>query len=753
SAEPEILFNIHADYRLGIYGNSTVCIEKGSRKRYYSIPYGVIGDVSGYLSENTNLSLSDTAMFLSTSDSLLVSMSGLSCYASDRAALIAAMNIPSWTKINGMGIPETGDATVSLDNLIGLKVRMYRDENAIVTDFNGNKTYYAADPSVFSAASSAVTRLFDMQAMKISSQISAFEDLYVTFEGVTYRLDTGYVVAGLLDFGNWHMRSGLPASIPESADITIKSGDTFTLSLYKTACAAEFGTECYSVPSTVFAQLGEYLTNDSRDETLTDLSQAIGTVSTVSIAVDGSPCIINATSALPSVLALPSWRESGEKANGEPEIVLFAGDSMTAEFYRMSNVAVVVTPLGRMTYDIPEYVITSLRTYVDNNIYTELWQITATELGALQAACSSIEITLIGEDAGTFATNAETFGQTRSIFAALDLVATDVARDMTSADRIEVVFRGDRKFSMTFAAAQDGSLVVHVSGTFHSEARRIDRYFVSTMTSYSSLHSNIIALMQQSADNVAYLLRKGVVECDADAIYEAVGSRDFDYSHLVKLAPDTVTVTPLSERGTYEMTVTKLLADGKTLNEDIYIVVIGPGSESKYIVKKMILKKFYYVDTSAPAVKKVEDFISWTTCEDETFSSVYEIKDKKSFAEYLMILASRDGYGSSDTESSKYMRFIQAELNAEANKHFGILSYDATDTPLYRPEDGTYILTKYASAVENRRCISYTEDPVTGKYTVVFEWYSDPLCLYPVKDSTFVLRYGADGTYIIESCV
>lgn len=723
-----------------LYPNSTALIDIGDSGYYYSLPYGTVSEVISYLKANSTLSVADTESFLRANKTVNVSFSGITA-ALDPLPLIEAMKMSSWTVSSSDIVKTQNLPDATLDNGQGLRILIYVSDRAAVIEYNGSRIYYYVGMETAEKITSAITRLFDDGARRIYDVLSVCTNLYISLDGTTYRLDSGYVAAGLLSVGQWSRRANAPASLPDRADMVLSS-EGFELYLYREENLAYYENEYYNIPSSAFFALSEYLTDSSSDPALTQAAVKVSTAGNIRCTAGGNVFYIT-TSGLTAGLGISSWQSGRNVPSEQADIVLMPDEDISLRFYKNGSIAVLVSGDEEKAYDVAPSVISFLSEYVNKNIYTELWQISASELGVLLANSDRAEVSVTGLSIGSLSATGEYFENIRDLFSALDLTPVEGSVRVDTSESVSSVFGGGRGFTMTMTPDPEGGTTVRVYGIFYSEARRVERYFHSYYA-YPLFKEKVVEIIRKRADSVAELFKVGLESRKKDDLYTAIGSSAYNYSSL---RFDSVSYTSTSAEGEYEFTVT-----GKS-GKKTYIVRIGKGQSGEYTVLSMTPDELLQVNLALPAARKAEDFVSWSECEDETFSSVEEIKNRRSLAEYMLILAFREGYGRTGTESSKYVTFTQSELNAVAMRHFGLESFDATDTPLYSAERGTYVLSMYASALENRRCVSCEYDGMTGMWSVGFEWYEDPLKVYPVKSSVITLREGADGTMIIVSGV
>lgn len=161
-----------------------------------------------------------------------------------------------------------------------------------------------------------------------------------------------------------------------------------------------------------------------------------------------------------------------------------------------------------------------------------------------------------------------------------------------------------------------------------------------------------------------------------------------------------------------------------------------------------LIKKDKYVEqdkirASMPAqfVSEIRDVYHITT-----FNSPKDI-DKNSMLSFLIYKSCNDN---SPDKNNPLDSVTQEQLNATAQRYFGLEAFEATDSAEYDPETQTYMLLGRGASYINDRIVSikpYSTDTIT----VVVEEYSDVLQTRISRSIRYTLKANGDGSYRVLS--
>ena len=109
--------------------------------------------------------------------------------------------------------------------------------------------------------------------------------------------------------------------------------------------------------------------------------------------------------------------------------------------------------------------IASITKYIQDNVYTELWQISATELGTLQNSATSIETVITKEGSEKDYLSSESIGVSDiiKVSASLNLTPVETKPEMIGSQKIEMTFKNDaNKFLITYYNDSENRFIVSV---------------------------------------------------------------------------------------------------------------------------------------------------------------------------------------------------------------------------------------------------------------------------------------------------
>ncbi|MBQ2880908.1 MAG: hypothetical protein IJE40_01440, partial [Clostridia bacterium] len=335
--------------------------------------------------------------------------------------------------------------------------------------------------------------------------------------------------------------------------------------------------------------------------------------------------------------------------------------------------------------------------YIQNNVYTELWQISATELGALQNAATYIETIITESESERKYLSSEIIGVSdiAKIAASFNLTPIETRPDISGMKRVEMTFRSEsNKFLVTFFTDSEGRFIISVSGTLSDLGKRVDRNFVADDGNYDNLVSELDMLIERSYDFVAGTFVEAIKSMNHVMLNDLTGST-YDYSSISSVKFNSIASEKTLERGKY---IVKLNvadpADGPfDEGESIYVLVIGSADGGSTLKVKSFIREDEYNESKKvhDAITTAVNFASWYVTENPYFDSFENVESKKSAADYLMILALKNELNTVLDSDPTGMYFTPEVLNKMALKYFNASSFDAKDTAAYDSEKGYYI--------------------------------------------------------------
>ncbi|MBO5036324.1 MAG: hypothetical protein J6D42_04520 [Clostridia bacterium] len=754
--DPELSFYIDEDYALFLCEDKTAVVSCGDESRYYATPAGIVDDIITYIKDTTVISTEDASAFLSVSNNISVTVQGSSKTVSSGSQLSSALNLSSW--IESFSVKPDFEPTFSVDNRNGLKISVYDAINIGVIEYNETQTIYTVDELTVAGAELVARSYFNDAAMSFSEKLVGVENLVVKKGGEEFNLSPDTSLDILLDVSEWERRFKDPAGLPSKPDIVISGGTSFTVDLYSAQSVAEFEHVFYSVPSTVFSSIAEYLRNDDESPEVvstlkTTVSDGISSKKQIPVQFKESNYVVSVKTELLSVLGISSWTESPVlELIGTPDIVLKINSlpELSLSFYSAKNSVSVISGKEKQVYKISSTVYDSLVKYVQENLYTEAWTISATELGALQKIAEGVEVTVT--DASSYREKySEDIEDAVSVLAALDLLPLDSIPEIKTAEKTDILFKGPEKFIMTMYPAEDGSLLVNVTGKFYSMGKYIDRWF-----SCSSKYAEIIIALKdvnaRASDTVAALFCEAVRTGDIETINRLIGNSSFDYSGIKTLMLNNLSITNTETDGVYTVTLNVEDPVDSPFEKGThdYTLVIGSSAEGLSVVSFIRSDEYEILNSFDAAIDAVDDFTSWNDVAGVTFNSVSDIENKSSLAAYLMLLCKKDGLGKTSEDNPSLIQFTQDEINAASKKYFGLEKFEATDISAYNAETGLYSYEGRSAPSRYKRAVSVSYEE-SGDVFVTYKWYSDPLLLYASETVVYTVKNNEDGSYAIIS--
>ncbi|MBQ6051860.1 MAG: hypothetical protein IJL30_01065 [Clostridia bacterium] len=754
--EKSLVLNIDDNYTLSVCENEIVEIIYEDKSRYYSAPSDVLPSVSAYLYDNSYLSPQDASAFLSASDNITVYVLGSSKTVASGAKLSSALGISDWTEIDSAN-PDF-EPTVVIDTKNGLKISVYKSINIGVIEYNGSDTVYSVEELSVASAEFVAKSYFNDLSSLFNGKLNEEDTIVLSKGGQEFNLSPDTTLDTLLDVAKWERRFTAPAGLPSKSDIVISSGQSFTINLYSTYSVAEFENVYYSVPTSVFSAVSEYLNpaTDSKESVSTlktVLSNSIFEKKQVSVQYKKNGYIVSVHPDFLSALGISSWTESPVlELFGEPDLVFEINKvpSLSLSFYTVKNSVTVINGNEKQVYRIPSSISGALINYVQENLYTEAWSISATELGALQKNAEGVDVTVT--DAYSFREKySEETDDALSVLAALDLIPSDSVPEITETEKTEILFKGAEKFLMILYPASEGGSTVNVTGTFYSKGKYIDRWFVCS-SDYSEVVNSLMKVNEKSSDTAAALFCESLRTGDIDTINRLIGNSSFDYSGIKTLMLNHLTIENADGHGVYTVKMNVEDPVDSPFEKGIknYILTVG-SSGGSLIVRSFIPEDEYEtLSLSDPAVAAVDGFTSWVDAAGIVFDSIDSFENRSAVAAYLLMLCKRDSAGTASEDNSSLLLVSADEMNAAAKKYFGVDKFDASDIPSYNPETNMYSYEGISAPTRYKRVSSLNYDD-SGYAFVTYKWYSDPLCLYCTNTVIYTLKNNGDDTFAIIS--
>ncbi|MBE6896822.1 MAG: hypothetical protein E7477_06960 [Ruminococcaceae bacterium] len=756
--DSELSFFIDEGYNLSICEDGVAVVSYNGEYRYYKTPSGIVDDIITYIKDTTLISTEDASAFLSVSGNVFVTVEGASKTVPSGEQIANALNMRTWTEF--FGVKPDFEPAFTVDNGNGLKVSVYKSINIGVIEYNGMQTVYSVDELTVASSELVAKSYFNDATVSFSEKLNGTENFVVVKKGEEFNLSPDTSIDTLLSVSQWERRFKEPAGLPSKADIVISDGASFTVNLYSLLSVAEFDNVFYSVPSTVFSSVEEYLkTDDEKTENVSNVKNTvlngISEKKQIPVIYKGSKYIVSVKSELSSVLSISLWTDSPvSELSGTPDIIFNINQipELTLNFYSAKNLVSVISGSEKQIYKIPSSVIDSLTKYIQENLYTEAWTISAIELGALQKTAETADITVT--DGSSYREKySEDASDAVSVLAALDLLPLESRPEILSVEKTEILFKGAERFIMSMYPAEDGSVLVNVTGTFYSRGKYIDRWF-SCEAIYTEVVNALRDVNARASDMVAALFCEAIRSGDIETINRLIGTSEFDYSGIKTLMLNDLSVENTDKHGVYivSMNVEDPVDSPFIKGIRDYTLVIGPSGGILSVVSFIDSEEYEVLNSNDAAVKAIDSFTSWNDVAGLAFNSVNDIENKSSVISYLMLLCKKDGLGKEADDNSSLIQFTQEEINACAKKYFGIESYEATDVSCYNSETGLYSYEGTSAPARYKRAVAVSHAE-NGTATVTFNWYSDPLRLCVTDTVIYTLNKNEDGSYAIISAL
>ncbi len=755
------------DYSIIFYEN-IVSISKNNAERHYEIERSIIETLCGYLEANTYISIDDMTSLLSISESLTLEINGISCMTNKGQSIANALNTRAWTELDGFEFNE--DPFLTISDPIGLKITIYETSKVAAVSYKGNDRYYQIDELVPATVALAAKSAFDSEALLIEKSMNDCDNLIVVLEGDSFRIDSNSSWSAALNFSSWTRRYRDPAAVPESAEITIFDDISFILKIYKDLLVAEYNNAYYNIDETVISSIESYLVVDTPEDrpvevkklNLSDLVAEIMKNTYVNSYLSGKSSLTSVSNDLIKALYMTSWKEIKPINSAVNYDVIISTEKVSKDngfkiqINTDSGFAHIEWQDFSQFYNIDSDM-SSVVKYIQNNVYTELWQISATELGALQNAATYIETIITESESERKYLTSEIIGVSdiTKIVASLNLSPIDEKPEFTGSKKVEMTFKSEsNKFLVTFFKDSEDRFIVSVSGTLSDLGKRVDRNFVAADGDYNKLVSELDLLIDRSYDFVAGTFVEAIKSMNHSMLNNLTGNT-YDYSSISNVKFNSITSEKTSERGKY---IIKLNvadpADGPfDEGESVYVLILGSTDGGMTLKAKSFIKETEYNESQKThdAITVAFNFASWFVTDNPYFTSLSDVEAKKSAADYLMILALKNELNTVLDSDPAGMYFTPEVLDKMALKYFNSSSFDAKDTSVYNSETGYYTYTNAAVPMDLKRVVSFEEDQASNKYYVTISWYEDPMYLYETQTVVYTLDKSGEGVYRILS--
>lgn len=753
---PELSFYIDEDYSVSICKDGIAVICYNGEKRYYETPSGIVDDIISYIEDTTVIAIEDASAFLSVSSNITVTIQGSSKTVSSGAKLASVLNMDTWSEINSVK-PDLEPLFI-VDNRNGLKISIFGSLNIGVVEYNGAQTVYEIDELTIASSELVAKSYFNDIAADFTDKMKSADSYVITVNGEDFNLSPDTAVDSLLDVSKWERRFKKPVGLASNADIVINGGSSFTVSLYSSQSVAEFENAYYTVPSSVFSSITEYLKNDEdKSEVVVNLKSTllseISKKNQISVKYSGNDYIVSVASDISSALGMSSWTESPvSELSGEPDIVFTINTVpvLSLSFYSARNYVSVVNGSETQVYKISSSIYDSLVHYIQENLYTEAWAVSATELGGLQKTAESVDV-MITDSSSYREKYSESVDSAVPVLAALDLLPTEDIPDITSTEKTDILFKGKENFVMSIYPSSDGNVLVNVSGTFYSMGKYIDRWFTCN-SSYTELVSSLKDVNARGLDTVAALFGEALRTGDIDALNRLIGTSAFDYSGISTLMLNDLYISNTDTQGMYIVSLNVAYPMDSPFTEGLtdYVLIVGSSGGNTSVLSFVPSDEYELANSEDPAVSAVDLFTSWTDAAGIAFSSINEFENKSSVAAYLMLLCSKNGLGTVSEDNPSIVCFTEQEISSAAKKYFGIDNWDPTNVSSYDTENGIYLYEGRSAPLRYKRAAAVSYDE-SGKAVVTYNWYSDPLLLYITDTVIYTLDKNEDGSYAVIS--
>ena len=765
NAVPECTMKLENEYVIEFY-EDIVGISKNDAVKYYKINKNITTSLCGYLEENTYISVEDMSSLLSVSENLTLEISGISCVTSKGQSIANALNTSTWTEISEFDT--ASEPFLTITDPIGLTVNIYETEKTAIISYKGNSRYYEIDELVPASVALAAKSAFDAESLKIATTMEECEDVIVVVNGDSFRIDTNSTWTNAIDFNSWTRRFKVPAAVPENADITIFDNISFVLKIYEDLLVAEYDNSYYNITEAIISSIKSYLTvtPPETDEpevktfTVSEFASQIMKQQHLHAEFSGKTTLITVNNELISALATNSWTEKAESNELYDTVITTDEDSDNGGFSISLNTAkglALVKWNGISQYYKTQSDLSSITKYIQNNVYTELWQISATELGTLQNAATSIETVITNSNSDKKYLSSETIGVSdiSKIAASLNLTPIETKPEINGVEKTEMTFKTEtNKFLMTCYKDVENRLIVSVSGTLSDIGKRIDRLFVADGGDYDNFVAKINDLIERNYDVVAGTFVEAIKSMNSSTLNELTGNI-FDYSDITNVKFNSISFEKTDETGKYLIKLNVAdPADGPfETGESNYILIIGSTDGSLNLKVKSLTKESEYnkSQVSHESINTATYFASWYMSEDPYFESFDKITSKKAAVDFLMLLALREELNTVVESDPLGMYFTAEAINKMALKYFNCSNFDATETSAYNSETNLYSYSNTAVPVDLKKVVDFEEDQAENKYFVTIKWYEDPMYLYETKTVVYTLDKSSDGTYRILS--
>lgn len=755
-------------YTIEFY-KSYAAVCRNGKSRFYSFPQSITSGLCGYLEDNTYISLDDMVSLISVSDSLTLEIGGFTCETAKGQSIANAMNVSTWTEISDKTLNE--DPFITVTAPVGLTVTIYEVSKKASVSYKGNVRFYETDSLVPASVALAAQSFFNAESEKISDAMNSCGELIIVVDGTSYRISSNTSWLSALDFSSWTRRYKVPAAIPDSATVTVFDDISFTLKIYGDLSVAEYENSYYNIPDTVVSAVRSYLSaaasgdidTEIKSFTVSELSAEILKNQYLKAEFSGSSSLTTVGNDLISALALNSWTEATGESQFSTDIRLVSDKNASDGGYFVIRInsehgtAEVVWKNITKRYSIPSAATASTLKYIQNNAYAELWTISATELGTLQNAATSVDAVITGaaSDKEYLFSNVIGVSDVIKLAASLNLTPLESKPDAGSQEKTEMTFKSNSgSFLMTFYPDADGHTTVSVSGTLGDIGKRIDRYFSAGTNEYKSFIAEVRSLIVKTYDVTAGLFVESIKSGDMTAFNRIAGST-YDYSAIKNVKFNSISSEKTSVTGKYliKLDVADSTSGPFPEGESTYVLILGASDTASGLKIKTFAEQGEYTASvkSHAAITEALDFASWYVADDPYFTSLSDVSSKKSAADYLMLLALREGLNTVSPDDSSVMLFSQEVINKMALKYFNVEAFDARDTTAYDTEKGLYVYTSKAVPVDYKRVVKFLDNNAGNRYTVVITWFDDPLYLYAKKTAVYVLDKSSSGVYRILS--
>ncbi len=762
---PDCTMKLSNDYNIDFY-DEYVGITRNDAVRYYKISANITSTLCGYLEENTYISVDDMSSLLTVSENLTLEISGISCSTTKGQSIANALNTSTWIEI-----PEfetEAEAFLIITDPIGLTVRIYEEEKTAVISYKGNSRFYEIDELVPASAALAAKSVFDAEALKIADSMNNCDELIVVVNGDSFRIDTNTSWTNAVGFNSWTRRYKEPAAIPEDADITVFDDISFVLKIYEDLLVAEYDNSYYNISETVVTSIKSYLTVTSPEDdepeikkfTVSELISQIMKQPHLHADFSGKTTLTTVTNDIAGALSVNSWTEVSTLTEIYDTVLSTDAELGNGGFKISLNTAKGMVKIewnDMIQYYTTQADLSTITKYIQNNVYTEVWQISATELGTLQNAATSIETVITEVNSDKKYLSSETIGVSdiSKIAASLNLTPIENKPEADGSEKTEMTFKTDtNKFLMTCYKDTDQRLIVSVSGTLSDIGKRIDRMFVADGGDYDKFVNQINDLIERNYDVVAGTFVEAIKSMNASTLNELTGNV-FDYSDITSVRFNSISFEKTGETGKYLIKLNVAdPSDGPFVEgESNYILIIGSTDGSLNLKVKSLTKESEYNKSQInhEAVNTAVYFASWYMSDKAYFESFDKIESKKAAVDYLMLIALREELNTVLEDDPMGMYFTPEVINKMALKYFNSTSFDATETSAYNSDTKMYSYSNAAVPVDLKKVVDFEEDLAGNKYFVTIKWYEDPMYLYETKTVVYTLDKSSDGTFRILS--